>query len=517
MKSVFSFLLVSLLLQSSNSFAANEISNREQLRQRYGLSQYDRSISKGSLASLKIAILDNGFAGFEAGRGLLPSSAELIEGPANPQAPSGHGLGMAQIVWAMTGMVPEGPKFYLVNTNGFSNLKAAVDFAVRQKVDIILYSQVWPFGGNLDGTGFINSLVERATSAGILWINAAGNDHNRVYNGRVQDLKSGAAPKELRFENKLDENSITVVLTWTDFRDTESYNTNKDLDLFVYDQNDRLVGSSELIQRGEAPPADGSSSKLSSHARESLSLARLDRGNYRIRIVNRSNNFSSSDRFRVLVRADRPDSVIFTDHSGESEIMPPADHPKAFTVGEQSAESSVGPTLDGRTKPDTLIADATVAFTNGSQTRGSSNAAAILTGAIALMKVSCPSLQHESLANYATTLRTTWGMEELLPVDYRTVHPSVIAMVPPGGRVVMHRNGHLVILTPVDPLELPVFRNRNAYRINPDDILVISPFENRWYGFFRNQAPMIRAPLIEFRQLQQGEWRTPAPGAVCSG
>jgi hypothetical protein len=515
MKLFFSILTGSLLFLSSLSQAANQIANRDQLRQRYGLHFYDGALSRNSLASLKIAILDNGFAGFEPGRGLLPPTTELIEGPFNPQAPTAHGLGMAQIVWAMTGMIPEGPKFYLVNVNGFSNFKAAVDFVIRQKVDLVLYSQVWPFGGNLDGTGFINSQVDRATSAGILWINAAGNDHGKIYNDFVHELES-ATSRDLRFENRFDDNAVTITLTWTDFKNSENYNTSKDLNLFVYDQDGKLVGSSELIQRGEAPPTDGTASPLSSHARENLTLNRLDRGSYRIRIMNRSNNFSPDDRFRILIQTERPESIDFIDHSVDAEIMPPADNPRAFTVGEQSPLSSVGPTADGRTKPDAVLEDATVSFTNGSQTRGSSNAAAILTGTIALMKAVCPRLDFDRLSTYARLLRTTWGMEELVPVDYRMVHPSVLAMIPPGGRVVSHRNGHLVILSPVEPIDLPVFRRMNAYRINPDDILAFSPFENRWYGFFRNQAPMIRAPLIEFRQLQQGLWRTPAPSATCT-
>ena len=37
----------------------------------------------------------------------------------------------------------------------------------------------------------------------------------------------------------------------------------------------------------------------------------------------------------------------------------------------------------------------------------------------------------------------------------------------------------VVVLSPVDPLELPVFKNFGSYRVNPDDVLVVSPLENR--------------------------------------
>src|ERR1700722_2803571 len=108
-------LAVAITLGSSSlSFAANEVANRDQLRQKFGLTAYNPG---AALDTLKIAILDNGFQGYVPGTGLLPASTELIEGTVDPEAPTPHGLGMAQIVWAMTGQSATGPKFYLVNTN----------------------------------------------------------------------------------------------------------------------------------------------------------------------------------------------------------------------------------------------------------------------------------------------------------------------------------------------------------------------------------------------------------------
>jgi hypothetical protein len=511
------FALVIPLLCSQSALAVTEVAHAEQLRARLGLDAYSAVIPS---PTMKIAVLDNGFQGYEPGKGLLPDSAELIEGAHNPQAPTAHGLGMAQIIWAVTGKNPQGPKFYLINTNGFSNFKSAVDFVIRNHVDIVLYSQVWPFGDNFDGKGFINAQVNRATSAGILWVNAAGNFHDQVYNGEIASQIGRDhfihlnEHDSLRFENKLDDNPITLILSWTDFQDSEDYRSNKDLDLFVYDESGKQIASSELIQRGEAPPADQPNSRLSSYSRESISLPALGRGTYQIKVLAKSNNFTSTDRLRILVDADRPGSVVFTDHTTGYEIMPPADNPHVLTIGEASEISSIGPTLDGRVKPDAWIGDATVAFTNGFQSRGSSNAAAIFAGIVAEMKSACGNLSFSALAHFAEQSRTPQAStSDLLPVDPRLVSPLVLANIPAGGQVMLHRNGHLVVLTPVDPLMLPLFKN--AYRLNPTDVLFFSFLENRWYGFPLAQEPWIRAPLVEFRLMPTGFWVTPPPAQVC--
>jgi hypothetical protein len=509
--------LVFILLAFSQAQAATEVSNGDQLRQKFGLGPYTTSPT-----SLKIAILDNGFLGYAPNQGLLPASTQLIEGPVDPEAQTSHGLGMAQIVWAMTGKNPAGPQFYLYNTNGFSNFKAAIDDVIAKNVDIVLYSQVWPFGDNFDGQGFINAQVNRATTAGILWINAAGNFGSMVYNGSVQDGASNFLTYQngqsaLRFENKLDNNPVTITLTWNDFQDTETYNSKKDLDLFVYDSTGKQVGASQLVQSGIAPAADGSTPTLSSYARETVTLPGLDRGNYQIKVLDKSKNFVSSDSIRVLISVDNPDSLTFTDHTSGSEIMPPADNPNVFTIGEQTSASSMGPTADGRVKPDAIIDDATISFTNGETTRGSSNAAAIMTGIVAEIKASSPTLSFQSLSQYANSIRSSSGTNtsDLQPISTSLVNASILALIPQDGNIMIETNGHLVILCPEDPLTLPVFQNYGAYRFTPSDILTVNVLANAWHVFPITSESLILAPWVEFRQTQSGgTWVTPQPNSL---
>src|SRR5205823_14786722 len=117
-------------------------------------------------------------------------------------------------------------------------LRRAVRYAIERKVDLILFSGSFEGGGNGDGRGPINRIVAEATARDILWVNAAGNYGGRVYNGPVRvlgdgylRLRDGADVAALRFRNHLDENTVTVTLTWDDYREQEDAGTDKDLDL----------------------------------------------------------------------------------------------------------------------------------------------------------------------------------------------------------------------------------------------------------------------------------------------
>lgn len=513
--------LLAMVLLTSASQAATEVADREALRTTLGLTSYDVTRS----SDVQIAVLDNGFDGFSPGRGLLPESAEMPTLTQIGPAPSSHGLGMAQIIWAIAGKNASGPKFHLLNSNGFTNLKAAIDRVISKKVDIVLYSQVWPFGGNFDGSGFINEQVNRATREGVLWINAAGNNAGLVHNGEIvsrwnrgDNLLYYSGRDSLRFENQLDENSVTITLSWNDFRETDSYNTSKDLDLQLLDSAGNIVGSSELIQRGEAPPQGDASSRLSSHAREALT-ARLDRGEYRIRVRVKSTNFVATDRFRILLKPEKAGAVDFLDRTQGSEIMPPADNPNVLTVAELGDLSATGPTLDGRVKPDLWLEDARVTFTNGAQARGSSTAAALFAGVIALMKTEQPRLTRELLATYARGLGSGVTPVDCAPANLSELDMWTRAMIPAGARIMRHRvNNYYVVFTDQDPLEVPAIRAAGAYRAQPDDVIVAYPARREWYVFPRGEESSIHWPLVAFKKWESvgglSVWRTPTPETV---
>lgn len=419
--------------------AAAHLAKAEQMRERLGVLPEYRTVP--GMTALKVAVLDYGFEGIRSGRPYLPPSTVVVEhydpefirrfrlGDPDYRKPfepgNRHGRVMAQIIWAVTGFNPEGPQFYLLNANGPTMLRRAVRLAIEEHVDLILFSGTFEGAGNGDGRGPINAIVSEAIDAGILWINAAGNYGGRVYNGPVHvlsdgflRLRDGSDVASLRFRNRLDENRVTITLTWNDYRDQEDAGTDKDLDLFVEDWAGRRVGAGDKVQV-TGPVAPGSNETR--NPRERVVLTNLAAGpelandpdyTYRIRIRSRRGRFGASDRIRVLLTADRDlyeapgdeaprSGVTFTDASGEGEIYPPADHSLVLTVGDGSPVSSIGPTADRRVKPDAIVRDSRAYFSDGEISAGSSNAAAYVAGVAAVLRAAEPGLRPRHLLQLA--------------------------------------------------------------------------------------------------------------------
>jgi hypothetical protein len=431
--------------------AAARLANAAEVRKRLGLLPEYENVR--GVEAVKIAVLDNGFAGLDGTRRYLPEGAVVVEhydpefvrrfklgdpdfrkplDPANP-----HGRLMAQIVWAVTGSDPRGPQFYLLNANGPTMLRRAVRYAIEQKVDVILFSAAFEGAGNGDGRGPINRVVNEALAADIVWVNAAGNYGRRVYNGPVRidrdgflRFRDGPDGTALRFRNRLDDNTVTVTLTWNDYRDEEDAGTAKDLDLYVEDPAGRRVGASEKTQVNGDRAAGPDESR---NPRERVVLTELpaDRElNYRIRVRAKKDNFGPDDRLRVLVTSSREtyvdpatgavgDAVTFLDATGKGELYPPADNPRVVTVGDSSPASAAGPTADHRVKPEVLLADSRAFFTDGEITSGTSNAAAYFTGVVAVLKAAEPGLRARHLLRFAR--------------EQASAPPAVTSLAPNGG------------------------------------------------------------------------------------
>ncbi len=430
------------------------------IRQRIGIEPFlvDLDLSK-----ITVAIFDDSFGPHQdpAKEGLLPKSTRAViqmsVRPSSNQSPidppnSTHGLDMAQIVWEITGKKETGPKFLLFETKGISNLRSAIDDIVHNvqnqfgNVDIVLHSKNYHVGGNYDGNGFINAEFNRLTSKGIVVINAVGNYRNMVYNGPInintnQDEDSNTyeeAPPFLTFDkdntvggmheapgvrwlrdcpndalcfyNQFDDNLITINLTWNDYRNTEDHQTQKDLDLYLYDLRDLFsdpIASSEKIQNGTSWSDD--QQNYSSHAREEIKIPFLQRGWYFIKVRPRSQNFTSHDKLRVVILASKPHSIVFQDRTIGNEIMIPSDNPNVITVGD-TGPASASATITGRgsqnyLKPDILLEQFEIAFSDGLSQVGNSSSAAIFAGMIAVLKAKEPGMWSTSdIKKYASTL-----------------------------------------------------------------------------------------------------------------
>ncbi len=370
------------------------LTNLQTLIEATNLSAYHKLGQHGQ--NLTIAILDNGFAGLNHSIGnRLPPDTTLVKPPVDQMQDTTHGLKLAEIVYAMaTGKasyaadVP-GPRMLLLNTDGFTNLQAAVATVIAEKADIVLYAQVWQYGGNFDGKGFINAEINKATAAGILWINAAGNLGQTTFNASVIDSSGDAsqvvlpyAGRYVRFTVARDQTPVTAVLSWNDFQDTKEYITAQDLDLIIEDEAHHVVGSSRLHQTGVAPDPLATPDLLySAHAREQISTI-LNVGTYYARIEDHSHNFNAASVLRLSIDGE---NLRLLDLSGGNTLGIPADNATVLTVGASDVDFS-GAQVDsaGKTiKPEAQITSSVV-FSDGESHVGTSSASAIVAGALAV-------------------------------------------------------------------------------------------------------------------------------------
>jgi hypothetical protein len=449
---------------------------------------------------LKVAVFDKGFQGYqgEVGRS-LPRNTVYVPGPvkAPAEVQTNHGLRMAQILTALATDNLQQPEvineFYLYNVFGYSNFKAAVDDAIRRKVDVISYSEVWEYGGNNDGHGFINAQVSRATAAGITWVNAAGNFAQTTYNGPVTTGKDDwvRLPDQnqalsLRCEADRGHTCpVKVVLSWNSFSDNVDVGTNKDLDLALTDDLLNIVQTSALKQSAELKEDQPGFSK---YPREILT-AELKPGAYFLRVKNRSQNFGAKDRLRITVDGDQIKMPSRT--RGES-LLNPADNPSVITVGAvDSDRSSVSTRLH---KPEISTASSVV-LKDGSEFRGSSNAAAIVAAAVVRARVQNPDLRTKNEILRAISYRYSWDDVGLSVRDLYfgpkqgdcfqaldwPAAPNYVKAVLNRGAVLVETSQGYRLMTPFDPALL-VPRQARLYA---NDMILLLPnghFEIRRRG-----------------------------------
>ena len=298
---------------------------------------------------IKVAILDNGFGDYESEKGKgLPANTKYHGGASSAadkfENQVFHGLLMAKIVAQVIKKsgAESNYELHLYNSYGYKKFESAVKSVIKNRFDIVLYSQTWEFGGNGDSKGFINALVDKAVAAGIVWVNAAGNFGQStrtepivgrreksgewvIFKNKGNKIADGV--KVTCHAEKNEECNLRLVLAWNDFKDQVKVGTDKDLDLFLYDRNKKLIASSELHQKISKDPSDPLTSLV---PRETVSL-NVKPGDYIARVKIVSDNFSSDDdQLRLTLSGYQMGMSAFRPNET---ILPPADNPGVITVG----------------------------------------------------------------------------------------------------------------------------------------------------------------------------------------
>jgi hypothetical protein len=185
---------------------------------------------------------------------------------------------------------------------------------------------------------------------------------------------------------------VKVVLAWKDFADSYyHYYTKQDLDLILEDAQGKVLGQGALRQDGIN---HGGAEGFSRHAREMI-MASLPPGEYRMRVVAKSNNFSPSSRFWITV--DGGGTVQLEQSNGDQVVFMPADNPKVLTVG--ATDYDLGNSKiegDMKVKPN-FLTPSIMTYTDGVQIAGTSTAAAVAAASLAVFRSAWGPLVSQNL------------------------------------------------------------------------------------------------------------------------
>jgi subtilisin family serine protease len=294
----------------------------------------------------KVAVIDAGFSGLYLAvkRRVISATAIAFTKDYTGEGfltGGEHGAAVAEIVHEMA---PQA-QLYLMKIGDEVDLANAVNDAIRLGVRIISHSLGWFDADFGDGKGVINDIVRHARAQGILWVNAAGNQADAHWIGRFRDhnqdgwAEFGLNNQALALDAPLG-GLIDLVLTWDDWPVTD-----QDYDLFLTDAPGKVLASSEDRQTGSQPP------------REEIQYVADHPGVFYVRV-----HAYRANRPMWLRLFEIESGPTFRTPTPHMSIVAPADCTCAVAVGAVNIEnwltgpqepfSALGPTFDGRIKPD---------------------------------------------------------------------------------------------------------------------------------------------------------------------
>ena len=349
-------------------------------------------------AGVRVAVFDIGWSGATVDLSLFETATRhdcferrTCEIPFDPLrlAPVGtvgaHGYACAEVIQAMA----PGAELHLVRVNSFTMFENAVDWAIREDIDIISMSMSFYRDSFYDGTGPHHRLLHRLEAADILLVTSAGNLARQHWQGPYLDGDGDGradGPNGNGIWVDLPRNS-SVQVAWNQFGQCGQ----TDLDVVVLDASGLGVGRGDDRQ---SPTAD--------HCEpyEFVDVFVDKPGLFRVEIHHQAGSTAGLE-LSVLTRG----AGTIVDNVVHGSIADPAAHPLAVAVGAISVDnyltgpiepfSSWGPTRGGAPKPDISGPSRLTTTTFGpGNFSGTSAAAPVVAGLVALIRESEPELTN---------------------------------------------------------------------------------------------------------------------------
>ena len=206
---------------------------------------------------IKVGVLDLGFDGYLNLLGTeLPNSVVAKSFRSDGDITGGaerHGTAVAEILHD----VASGAELVLANFSTEVEMGTAVRWLIDQGVKIISASFGWLVDAPGDGTGIHNEIVATARSAGVLWVNAAGNAGRTHWSGIFNDSDGNNWHNFLGVDETNTiflqaDQAIRVSLRWNDWDKRD-----QDFNLYLYNSDlSSVVKSSTNRQSGSLPPTE---------------------------------------------------------------------------------------------------------------------------------------------------------------------------------------------------------------------------------------------------------------------
>ena len=361
---------------------------------------------------VKVGVIDIGFSGLP---GLLGSelpatvSARCYADVGRPTSQLSacdnegelHGTAVAE---ALLDVAPDA-SLYIADPQTNGDLASAVDWMAAQGVQVINYSVGGPWDGPGDGTSPYSdsplNTVDAAIERGIVWASAAGNEGRSAWFGRFRDA-DGDGFHEFYHESEFScfsgsGDMAEIQLRWQG--EWLSDDRLADLDFYLYDHTrgysvNPVAGGVEF-QRETGIPSEGTT--YQTNAGDMLCIA-----------VYHDRTHPAPDPGWIQLVMLKSEQL--SPYTVGGSIGNPAEsaNPGLLAVGAapwhstRTTEeySSVGPTPDGRIKPDLVGVDRADSASSGGEFMGTSQAAPHIAGLAALVLDAYPTLRPREVAAY---------------------------------------------------------------------------------------------------------------------
>jgi len=362
---------------------------------------------------VSVGIIDVGFSAWSTAEknGDVPEpAATLNHCDAGFSLASKHGTAVAEILHETA----PAAELYLACIDTDLEFASAYLWLRQQGVRVISTSiswDEWPADGH-GGPGSPESVVSTARQDGIFWTTSAGNHAMRHWGGTFQDNDGNGrhdfvpGAEANGFVIPANE-SREIVLKWHDWPISAV-----DYDLFLYDENAKLVASSTNYQTGSQPPLEILEYKNTSARAGHYWIVIEDHGSKQAVAGEKEKTGKTAPHIDLYVR-----SAILLYQTRSSSIVSPAASPHVMAVGaiywgNDTLEfySSRGPTLDGRRKPD-IVAPARVASLSYNYFSGTSASTPHVAGAAALLLERFPEKSPEDVEQQLLS----WALDLGLP------------------------------------------------------------------------------------------------------